>query len=108
MSKHTPGPWLLNQTSGATHKVFGGPHICDINGDEIAWPCFGSADTNDAANANAKLIAAAPELLSALKRTLDLAVGHACEARGIDGSECETWSWVKRARAAIAQAGENE
>lgn len=44
---------------------------------------------------------AAPELLKALKQTLDLAIGHACEARKINADECESWPWVQRARAAI-------
>lgn len=49
-------------------------------------------------------VAAIPELLEALERTLQLAIGHACEARKINETECESWSWVQRARSAIAKA----
>ena len=51
-----------------------------------------------------ELMTAAPDLLAALTRTLDLAIGHACEARKINADECESWPWVQKARAAIAKA----
>jgi len=47
---------------------------------------------------------AAPDLLRVLKSTLSHAVGHACDARGCDPSECEEWPWVQAAREAIAKA----
>ena len=55
----------------------------------------------------AHLIAAAPCLLEALEQTLDYAISHACDARGIstyEAEEAEDWAWVKAARAAIAKA----
>lgn len=57
--KHTPGPWLLNQ--------YGEP--VDASGEVIL--AKGLALTNsDEAKANSRLIAAAPELLEALKLLL--------------------------------------
>ncbi len=68
MSRHTPGPW----------KVFGGPgrlrhslavidSIPDVDGKIIANCICHVATTNDDCDANAKLIAAAPELLHVLR-----------------------------------------
>ena len=68
MNKHTPGPWNVNSALGTHYAVIGaepvlltitthagvGAYICDLVGD---------ADTLE----NARLIAAAPELLAALQ-----------------------------------------
>jgi hypothetical protein len=51
-----------------------------------------------------ELMTAAPDMLKALTRTLDIAIGYACEARKCNRDECETWPWVQRARAAIFKA----
>jgi hypothetical protein len=51
-----------------------------------------------------RLHAVNQELLKALTHTLDITIGYACEARKCNPEECETWSWVQRARAAIAKA----
>ena len=40
-------------------------------------------------------------LLAVLERTLDHAVGHACDAREISRAECGEWPWVQEAREAI-------
>ena len=50
------------------------------------------------------LVQAAPELLEVLKRTLEIAIRHACEARGINESEAELWGWVINAREMVAKA----
>ena len=75
MSKHTPGPWLRDTASGLS---------CDVrasNGRKVAL-CWGlstsrAAKANSPAyraecDANARLIAAAPELLVALQRVMDI------------------------------------
>jgi len=58
MSKHTPGPWVYENYGGTVHvfldNEYGTPSICKLL----------SFDKN----ANARLIAAAPELLEALER----------------------------------------
>jgi len=59
MSKHTPGPWKVHLVDGAL--------IVDDAGWEVA-EASGDYDTDaDRMEANARLIAAAPDLLAALK-----------------------------------------
>jgi hypothetical protein len=56
-SKHTPGPW-------AYRKAFDTSQTFYIEGPDGSWLC---KSTISATEANARLIAAAPELLEALK-----------------------------------------
>jgi len=90
MSKHTPGPWKASLRHG--------------NSDE--WEIMSPSDGNwkvatvDTIKANANLIAAAPELLEALK---DLA--ESCDsANGCMGNEheidtAEAWAFIAKAEA---------
>ena len=59
MSKHTPGPWQLRSDRGIEGKSFDGmwKNICD----KVRGGSPGEAD------ANTRLIVAAPELLAALR-----------------------------------------
>jgi hypothetical protein len=62
-SKHTPGPWRYQESSDAyTHIVRAGENyfICQL-----------PQDTSGKAEANARLIAAAPDLLAALQAFFD-------------------------------------
>ncbi len=85
MSKHTPGPWIND-------------------GDGIVWsesdPIYGwIADCrNGAQDANARLIAAAPDLLEALRSMLSEFSVMASPATAGEIAACEA------ARAAIAKA----
>lgn len=45
------------------------------------------------------------DLLAVLRKTLEHAVGHACDARGISPAECDEWPWVQEAQAAVDKAG---
>jgi hypothetical protein len=96
MSKHTPGPWAVDADA---YPIF-------IYSESETWPlidelgneegCKGAFIANTGDNkANARLIAAAPELLEALKDMLD---GHedACTGYGEGAAD--------KARAAIAKA----
>lgn len=58
MSKHTPGPWTVG--GARTLKVWGGPSPRDV----ICEPWHVAVGSR---KANAHLIAAAPEMLEALK-----------------------------------------
>jgi hypothetical protein len=59
---HTPGPWLFCDDNGPDRNIWAGTTvIATTDGDSVAC---------ETANANARLIAAAPELLSALKLCL--------------------------------------
>ena len=72
MNKHTPGPWRVDDSDEEDLKVVGRPtwkckrygvlgewDVCRV--DELNW------DNTGEVAANARLIAAAPELLEALK-----------------------------------------
>lgn len=91
MSKHTPGPWLIGKRSPGGYSL--------INAD--GWQSLArvvtvmEGDNRPFAEgvANARLIAAAPDLLEALKELLD------------QDEHGEDEIWVRnKARAAIAKA----
>lgn len=66
MSAHTPGPW-----DPAANWPHGMSMVCHHDGS--GWrPVADCAVSGDAAEANARLIAAAPELLEALQLVADL------------------------------------
>ena len=95
-TKHTPGEWV----TGSTDPLLFGRK--QGNGTEPIGCVYGPAfpersDVGQRALANARLIAAAPELLDALKSLVQL------EADGKHADECaiETWG---RAAATIAKA----
>lgn len=67
MSKHTPGPWEVDDTCSRCVVPAGGMG-------RIAM-CHGDSVPPDEEDANAALIAAAPEMLAALRR-LFKACGH--------------------------------
>jgi hypothetical protein len=108
MSKHTPGPWKLRRAEHSLEHDFilhAGPHI-------IAWSVPRSARGNTRKKsehiANAKLIAAAPVLLEALKLAeAALAdIGDADREPGDDLAWCEARAAqdLPAIRAAIAKA----
>jgi len=77
--KHTPGPWQLVAAddyeihSDAVPEAF--PHHC--KGDDLGrFVALIGNRADDFGRANARLIAAAPELLEALRELLDLHVAH--------------------------------
>lgn len=90
MNKHTPGPWYANQ-SGLIYAVSDDADesilICDVEGMDPDYPNRAWQPV-----ANARLIAAAPDLLAALEEMLPM------WSSGIEEP------WVLRARAAIARA----
>ena len=83
---HTPGPWRLKLGKGVQYTYL----VSDRNGQDIAnWAHYPNA-TKAQTKANARLIAAAPELLDALQGF-------------IEGAESMGWC-TEKARAAIARA----
>ncbi|MBH3372915.1 MULTISPECIES: hypothetical protein [Pseudomonas] len=104
MSNHTPGPWLLEtiQTSvGICHRI--GPFPPRRPDDETVRHACLYADYPSACNpadkeleANARLIAAAPDLLEALE-----GVERLCSQSGYVGVNGQ---YLKVVRAAIAKA----
>jgi gentisate 1,2-dioxygenase len=87
MSKHTPGPWKIVDAWN-DHMVEG------QNGEEIIWQ-DGPHGTPTINEANARLIAAAPDLLEALENLADYVDERAGD------NECRP---IENARAAIAKA----
>ena len=91
----SPAPWQYDINKDRSRAI-----IVDAEGYTVAYVTrTGPADIT----IDLELMTAAPDLLAALTRTLDLAIGHACEARKINAEECESWPWVQKARAAIAK-----
>jgi hypothetical protein len=90
-TQHTPGPWLLD---GLTIK---GPHPKDPQNRLriVAQSVFDKGTWVDEARANARLIAAAPDLLEALRNIVSASLRYRLE---------ESDPAVEEARAAIAKA----
>lgn len=94
MSKHTPGPWLTTESTEHWGRVNVTVQAA-FTANEIATAWQGTTDVN---RANARLIAAAPDLLEALELMLD-------RFRDTEGSHGQ-WEEeaTENARAAIAKA----
>jgi len=93
MSKHTKWPWF----SGPKCKISGWVDICSIEADGDKSLPFAACKHHDP-EANARLIAAAPELLEALKELMDYS--------GLIEERCDCIA-TNKARAAIAKATGN-
>ena len=91
-TQHTPGPWASNSADSFELGVYGnGYRIAKMTGGEI------NRDI-----ANARLIAAAPELLKQLKIARDEAVGWFDDSRGFNPKNPP--EWLAEIDAAIAKA----
>lgn len=91
MSKHTPGPWDITISCTTMGEMFGVPGSKRIR----YWSYnLHQNETEVEAEANARLIATAPELLEALKSALQTAEFERHPHRG----------WQDEAKAAIAKA----
>ena len=94
-TQHTPGPWKFHLGRGASPRF----HIQTSAGYQIAsTPEVGSyAPESEQRDANARLIAAAPELLEALQTI--------CESFKCHHEDYDIHEGYQRAKAAIAKAG---
>ena len=104
MSSHTPGPWYIGTDfSDQGRHIYAAHKVRHEDGDE--WnPLIASTDDDERLidwQANARLIAAAPEMFAALVALLP----HA--ARAIQGTT-EGQPLLDAARAAIAKATQDE
>lgn len=68
--KHTPGPWIVSNIPDDRIKNF--VWVIDPNSDLGICKVHTDGDTKDESEANARLIAAAPDLVSAAMRILEL------------------------------------
>jgi hypothetical protein len=87
IEKHTPGPWAIGlESDDDRFQVIAstGEHICYVELDPVG--------------SNARLIAAAPDLLAALKWAVD------CSDMNLDDLDLDTCAALDAARAAIAKA----
>ncbi len=107
---HTPGPWMVDDQQVVTLAVChprrtygygcGNDFVCDLNDGE-----YHQYRNDKEQAANARLIAAAPDLLAALKAILPAAgdgYGHNPHAK--KPGDCAGCDAVVAARAAIAKA----
>lgn len=105
MSKHTPGPWKLERDElhyGSLSTVVAGEKSKKFPGYQMIVGVGGFAGV-DEQEANARLIASAPELLEALRDMFELAEG-AMRSANRDGAEYDVEDCLKEARHAIAKA----
>jgi len=96
MSAHTPGPWLVILTSTGEWQVFADKYnviICDNVWDHTA------NKTGNSIEANAHIIAAAPELLEALIDMVAIAQLDKWD-QAVSGRQSFLWN----AKVAIAKA----
>lgn len=96
MSEHTPGPWSVEDHHAEGWLSVGGPDnsvdlICDLLGWQVAE---GQTTPLAVAMANARLIAAAPDLLAALKMV----------AATVEAGEELTWGQRQQVLGAIGRA----
>lgn len=93
MSKHTPGPWKVDKYIDS-----GKPSLSvSANGSEVAQASSWAGDGADEAGANARLIAAAPELLEACREAKEV----------LDDLPCGAAEALKKIDAAISKAEGN-
>ena len=92
MSKHTPGPWRASELGVLSDKLtsYGNWYVCSLIDPD-----------NEEHKANARLIAAAPELLAACKKALEAIRWWEGEHPCCNGSTGEQEAAI---RAAIAKA----
>lgn len=95
MTKHTKGPWKVGQYLGSLRQFVIHMDVGDNGrGSDVAFTS--AAFGNDETIANARLIAASPDLLEALQAIEML---YAPLARDSTAA-----TWIDKARAAIAKA----
>ena len=100
MATHTPGPWTLHPT--ALHPAVRSVGTPDAVPRRICT--VGTMNGNPVDKANARLIAAAPELLEALKEAENALADYIPTIERTGASLNYGHSVLKKARAAIAKA----
>jgi hypothetical protein len=106
MSNHTPGPWIIG-----TDPRYPSEPCIDAVVDGVVWHIalchMGLGPDDTSADANARLIACAPELYAALKEALPVLRGEVeqlAAAQAQAGASAEKVSTFSKARARYAEA----
>jgi hypothetical protein len=73
MSNHTPGPWEIKLHPDDGYRYISGPKHIGLA--QVVW-CMSYEERSPVCEANARLIAAAPELLEALENLLKVHEGE--------------------------------
>jgi len=73
MSKHTPGPWEIKRHFDSCYRYISAPEHIALA--QVVW-CVEEEERSPVCEANAHLIAAAPELLEALENLLKVHEGE--------------------------------
>jgi len=95
-SKHTPGPWEQTDGHGPTPH---GTAVAQVGGNQYLIASCTAYFGREGGQANARLIAAAPELLAALEQAHMALIGYLPAHRNV-----VTDAAIEAARAAIAKA----
>jgi len=107
MDKHTPGPWFVGNAPSHSAKAYArrpGDNVRLVaNCEQHEWIERSAAENR----ANARLIAAAPELLEACRECL-AALRDYREWRGIKEPEIECAALIRQLEAAIVKADAKE
>jgi len=106
MSNHTPGPWKVYQITEKNKKDDG--YTCHVVTDE-EYPkgfCVAKVHANSIfqrdVESNARLIAAAPELLEVLEKVLRYTEDMLMDEFRAD--DLSDWPWVEEAHKVISKA----
>lgn len=104
MSEFTKGKWKATGVTGARMQSYSQPHgVVSSDGRFMIAGCFGDTEGGvDAAEANARLIAAAPTLLAAL----ELVRSWASDTGAMDGDARDELTWQAIVSAIAAARGE--
>ena len=118
MAGHTPGPWAVSEAPNSFARVTGPTEYADA----LVADCKSQYRTHEEQAANARLIAAAPDMLEALKAIIAITgaddnypegpAGNTSGCVGIDSNERMVWkgSFLERlenARSVIQKAEGN-
>ncbi len=104
-SKYTPGPWkVTTDRHGRPTMVFSVSRGKGVA--KTAWDGYAEQSDKEAAEeaANARLIAAAPDLLEALKKLLESEDLDIYPSSIECGYEFDAEKWAEAARAVVAKA----
>ncbi len=100
-TKHTPGPWIVTEGDNVYAKRNEGPSL------PVASCAVSRSVTTKHRQANARLIAAAPDMLEALPGLIECAEILAAQCR-VAGDEAHANMWQARADAGKASLAKAE